>query len=551
MPEIGGEAIPGSGAMDVDRRFRPRRGSAVAVRQPDGSIRLQGEIEWRFEGQPALVSAVKHALPGIAEWLSETLVLLSFGNAVGVFNIPGLGRLVVFSGKWGESDFEQMLAELTEVATALPFSSGTSAALPYDRSVAVHDEVLYHAFVYLRHILLGSAPAERRLIPTLKLVLRDPHRRFERTTRIVPTEHAHRVDPRGLVRMASARDGVYRAPATARHLALARQMRGHLPERIEETIVTSSYDTAENRFAKAFLTIVQGTIDGMRRAVASKENAFTSRVRHDCDRMARMVTPVAQHSFWRQVGPMVHLPAGSTVLQRRRGYRELFEHWVRLRLATRLPLSREQVHDLLEVKDIAELYELWCFFTIVREMETRLGRPRSAGRYETTKTQLYVPRDLEVCWPDGTRLLYNPRFSRSSNQRFSYSVPLRPDIALHVPSGDNAGLHLLDAKFRVDQITTLIGTSEDESADETAAERRGQFKRGDLYKMHTYHDAIPGARSVWILYPGTETRFFSVSGDIYAQASNVAKPLHGVGALPCVPGSTGQDGISSLLRMLL
>jgi predicted component of viral defense system (DUF524 family) len=165
--------------------------------------------------------------------------------------------------------------------------------------------------------------------------------------------------------------------------------------------------------------------------------------------------------------------------------------------------------------------------------------------------QLHVPWDLEVRWPNGTALFYNPRFARSQPERYSYSVPLRPDIALHIPSGANAGLHLLDAKFRVDQITTVLGTSEDESPDEAAAERRGQFKRGDLYKMHTYHDAIPGARSVWILYPGTETRFFSVTGDVHEQASDLPGLVEGVGALSCVPGSTGQAGISSLLRSLL
>lgn len=545
------EVAPRTESVDVDSRFRPRRGNAVAMRQPDGSIRLRGEVEWRFEGEPSVVSALEHALPGMVESLSPTLVFLSFGNSVGAFDVAGLGRLEVFSGKWGEADFERMLADLTEVATGLPFSSGSSAALPYDRSVAVHDEVLYHAFVYLRHILLGPAPAERLLVPSLELVLRDPHRRFERTTRVVPTEHARRIDPRGLLRMASARDGVYPAPAAAEHLALARQMHGHLPERIEETVVTGSYDTPENRFVKAFLTLVQGTITGMRRVVAGKDNAFALRIREDCDRMERLVRPVLQHGFWQQIGPMIHLPAGSTVLQRRRGYRELFEHWVRLRLATRLPLSRKQLHNLLEAKDMAELYELWCFFTVVREVEALIGRPRSARRYEITQMHLHVPWDLEVRWPNGTALFYNPRFTRSQSKRYSYSVTLRPDIGLQVPSGMNAGLHLLDAKFRVDQINTVLSTAEDDLPDEAAAERRGQFKRGDLYKMHTYHDAIPGARSVWILYPGTETRFFSVSGEIHEQASDLPELVEGVGALPCVPGSTGQEGIYSLLRTLL
>ena len=40
---------------------------------------------------------------------------------------------------------------------------------------------------------------------------------------------------------------------------------------------------------------------------------------------------------------------------------------------------------------------------------------------------------FEVSWTNGTRIVYNPRFSqRRPSARFSYSVPLRPDIARQV-----------------------------------------------------------------------------------------------------------------------
>ena len=36
--------------------------------------------------------------------------------------------------------------------------------------------------------------------------------------------------------------------------------------------------------------------------------------------------------------------------------------------------------------------------------------------------------------------------------------------------------------------------------DDKVGERAGTFKRGDIYKMYAYRDAIPDARSVWILW---------------------------------------------------
>ena len=88
-------------------------------------------------------------------------------------------------------------------------------------------------------------------------------------------------------------------------------------------------------------------------------------------------------------------------------------------------------------------------------------------------------------------------------------MPLIPDIALRVTGGSNASLHLFDAKFRVHALTDVgLAADDKDDADEKSAERAGSFKRADIYKMHAYRDAIPDARSVWILYPGGEFRFF-------------------------------------------
>jgi hypothetical protein len=88
----------------------------------------------------------------------------------------------------------------------------------------------------------------------------------------------------------------------------------------------------------------------------------------------RPARPVLQHPLWSDVGPMIHFPAASTVLQRRRGYREVFQHFARLRLAARVPLAEKLVWNLLEAKDIAELYEVWCFFRVVPELKGLLAQ---------------------------------------------------------------------------------------------------------------------------------------------------------------------------------
>lgn len=535
-----------------------RRGGAEPERRDDRLV-LRGEWEWLLRGPASDLALARAALAGVAEHLADDLLLLSFGNAVGFFDVPGLGRLEVVSGKWDQRHFARMLDDLTMIAAGLPFAASETAALPYDRAIADQPDVLYHLFAYLRHILSDDPPPERRLLPALRLILREPHQRFAQTRRTVPIELARGLDPAGFVGIATGAGGFSRVPpAIAARLPVARALRGHLPQRVDEPHAVITRDTPENRFVKSFLGQAGGILARMRRAmIDQRASTFRNRVLADCDTMDAVLHPILSHALWSEVGPMVHLPAASPVLQRRRGYREVYGHFGRLRLATRLPLAEAAMRDLLAAKDIAHLYELWCFFTLVEVATRLLGPPRIAERPHADDFQVGVRWDLAVTWPDGTRLLYNPRFARSrAAERRTYSVPLRPDIALVVPTGAGAGLQLFDAKFRLDRLDAFLPAAgaEDETDEERAEERRGTFKRADLYKMHTYRDAIPRARSVWVLYPGTEFRLFRDDATLpVATSPHCLGPgiLDGVGAVPLAPDGGVNAAIELVLDQLL
>ncbi|HEY6554048.1 MAG TPA: nuclease domain-containing protein, partial [Vicinamibacteria bacterium] len=218
---------------------------------------------------------------------------------------------------------------------------------------------------------------------------------------------------------------------------------------------------------------------------------------------------------------------------------QAFQHFARLRLAARIPLDREVVRRLLEARDVAELYELWCFFTMVRGVEEVLGPPAHADAFTWRTPDLVIRHGFRVSWPDGTSLVYNRSFTPSD--RRSYSVTLRPDVTLEAPG---AGLHLFDAKFRLESPALLMDDNEDD-------DRRRSFKRDDLYKMHTYRDAIPGARSVWVLYPGTETRFFGTGHTRWDGTGRPPEPLEGVGAVSLKPGRDPLESLRPVLSSLL
>jgi predicted component of viral defense system (DUF524 family) len=131
---------------------------------------------------------------------------------------------------------------------------------------------------------------------------------------------------------------------------------------------------------------------------------------------------------------------------------------------------------------------------------------------------------------------FNPSFMRLAGT--AYSTPLRPDVVVEV---DGVG-HAFDAKYRLDR----FDAGEDDADDDPAT-----YKRADLYKMHTYRDAILRLKTAFIVYPGSEFVFFDRSGVKHIGADTMGIP-DGVGAVPLRPANTDPaSALRDLLRVLL
>ncbi|HRI72075.1 MAG TPA: DUF2357 domain-containing protein [Polyangium sp.] len=410
-----------------------------------------------------------------------------------------------------------------------------------NRGLAVREDVLYHAFVYLRYILSIRAPVEDRLAPAMTAVLQEPHRRFEKTLRVVPLEMGTGAELGATSQLIA--NGVFPAPHGIAHVPLARAMRGHLPQKIAEQDATLDFDTAENRFVKGFLDMGLAVVRAVEKALdhqRKEPRRSTGRLAADCQDMRRKIEGWLGNPFWHSIGRMTFVPVASTVLHRKRGYRDVFRHFSRLRLASRrLPLSHHAVRDLLEARDIAKLYELWTFFAATEVMTELLGAPARADVFEVSAFQVDVRRGFSVTWPKGETLVYNACFD-PANSRRSYSVRLYPDITLELPSGQ---VHVFDAKFKLKWVDNEVGDS--------GSERSSAWKEEDLYKMHAYRDAIVKAESAWILYPGQEFTHYALHGLSAADIAPLTNSVAGVGAIPFAPGIEERNHMREVLRRIL
>lgn len=498
-----------------------------------GALVLDAEASWVVEGPTHEIDDVVADLGGVCDRVADTVVLLRFGNAVGRIDRAGsLGALRIHSGKWTERDYDLMLEDLSRITASLPFASTSPSSLPYERTELDARDVLYHAFVWLRHALLCENA--RELHDAIAGILRDPHRKLTRVGRIVPVELAGRIDGRALEDVASGR-----WPMTEHELGFAVASRRVLPTHVSERHARESVDTAENRFVRAFLDECAWVVERVRHYIGRGETMFARRVRHDCDRLADTLMTWQRAAFWTEVGVMTHFPNSSSVLQRRHEYRTVLRHHLMLRLGSRVRIDPDTVRRLLESKDIATLYELWATFTVFNEVTAHLGPPSESARLVTNHKGTSVSWGLVARWPDGTALAYNPTYTCSKGfHGRSRSLLVRPDIALFTQYGQDKGLHLFDAKFRLKDSLDAV-TSEDDTSARTS----------DLHKMHAYRDAIPAARSAWVVYPGDADAVYLDDGhrDLTGLTDG---SLAGVGALSVQPAGR-RSGLTSVVRALV
>lgn len=519
--------------MSLTLRFRKGSFDPQPWPRAGEPLRLDGEREYIVEGPAEELDRVAQCFGRFAERFAGT-VLLAFGNAVGRFDVPGYAPLVVVSGKWEESHFDAMMADIARAASALPFSSGDAGRANAQFASHQDEALAYHQFLCLRWLLSDAAGPEG-LRPAVSSIVASPHRSFQREHQVVPVARARGCDATSLVRITRERR-FERSPPALAGLPLVRALEGQLPAVVHEPSVFSSVDAAENRFVKAAL----GRAMSLARFIkehASGRTSFAQRTRRDAEDIERWALRALQHRFWDAVGPMQQVPAASTVLRQRYGYRQVFRAFELLRHAAQwLPFSSEDARALIEVKDIARLYELWCFFMVVEEVTRVLAeRPQTVDRSEAGPMDASVAPGFSVRW-SRVAIVYNASFTRGGQTRRSYSLLLRPDVTLELRQAGRLEHHLFDAKFKVKSVWKL-----DENGAETD---EGRATREDLQKMHTYRDAIPSASTAWVLYPGLSSeRTWFPAGDPQVN--------EGIGAIPLLPDSEGSVLAAVLSTMLV
>ena len=257
---------------------------------------------------------------------------------------------------------------------------------------------------------------------------------------------------------------------------------------VEQHILSN--DTQENRFLKFALHQISKRYEDLRQRIEAVKTAS------DTMKAAMLATSgtlkrLQHHPFFRTIGRFKGISQESMVLQKATGYSQVYRTWNLLRRAYSLNDGLYR----LQTKDIATLYEIWCFIEVSHIVKEQLhlenedvehrNRMEMNGifSWELGKGEhsriLFRKDGVELA-----ELVYNPKNDNKENDNVGMkdlvvpTVPQKPDIVLQLTKNDlQQGMkmtYLFDAKYRID----------------------GKYKGVDvppedaINQMHRYRDAI-------------------------------------------------------------
>jgi predicted component of viral defense system (DUF524 family) len=363
--------------------------------------------------------------------------------------------------------------------------------------------------------------------------------------------------------------------------------RSKLPGQIQSERKFDTVDTPPNRFIKFALNSFRNLCNMVLNAEKKGKRAFASddAVALEASSMERSLDEFLLLPLFEDVGDLQRLPFESTILQRREGYREILLAWLMLEAAARLDWPGRGDFYNGTTRDVATLYEYWIYFLLVRAFRDRLGMLTDDD--PLTKTDGALPF---CCRADNGRLVINLRQREASFTRFrwrrhgrelrvhffynrsfgrkgvgergTYSKTMRPDYSLVIipeefdmrdwreaertaeKAGSIAYLHF-DAKYRGENLSGILGAAEQEEDEPEDGRTRavGSAKRVDLYKMHTYNEAIRRTIGSYVIYPGESSE---PNGS--ARYERYHEIIPGIGAFALRPGMSGLEpsGLASL-----
>jgi len=357
--------------------------------------------------------------------------------------------------------------------------------------------------VFILHTLAHNAEA---IIQALQTIWHNPYRKLTTEERWVYLSEAKHVDEDTIIMMLKQSEHLQEYKGgELRHLAEFFKNKAtdtkYLPLKVYQRQFIETLDNPENRFIKKFMDIILYWCDELERLNIFKED---SSYKKQIERLRNYVRYLRADPLFADVGEMTIFPASSQVLLKRGGYRECLNIYRLLHLA-RIPIFNN-IQEAIDNRRIDQLYEYWCFFKLSEMLAKVINGEEAKPKFRIKEgPQGGLAVETEADLGKGYKLVYNKTCK-------GYTFNFRPDFLLIKKDVKDENLEVVfDAKFRFD-LMELDKDWENLEAEEEAI-REGNWEKvvkvEDVYKMHTYRDALQCRASI-VVYPGDKRRFYDV-----------------------------------------
>ena len=327
--------------------------------------------------------------------------------------------------------------------------------------------------------------------------------------------------------------------------------------RIEEMFL--SKDTIENRFLKYALNNIYDRFKRVRRNVLRVIKADNVDIKNKIIMMDEDLTAVINNPFFRGIGTFKGFTQDSLVMKQAVGYREVYEYWIILQCGYDLQEGIMQ----LEVKDISELYEIWCFIKI-KNIVQHILRNKAAIHIEGSKMEGDFVKTLiqgsksEVTFYQKDKpqiqlasVMYNATtddeeagidesgLGKNTDIEFTTSktTEQRPDIVLRLSKTDDTFqyTYLFDAKYRI-RDTTIPSHGGVDVPPVDAINQLHRYRDAIFYSKERNEKLKREVIGGYVLYPGNLNREQFIGSYYHRSVDEV-----NIGAFPLKPGGQWQS----------
>ena len=443
------------------------------------------------------------------------------------------------------SQYSAMIADLSQHSLSLIFEVNSPLYQEFELDYR-QKETYYEDFMFLEYLFReGNLPA------IFEYLSKNLHSQLKNHTETVPISFAFNINQNTLKNIISKPNKLVKVDSD---LEISEKLNGHIPYEIEQTKHEDVIDIPENRFFKYFLDLIRDLAEDLYEN--SKEGYIQDKLSYFRDEIEYYLSS----KFFNHISAMDYVPFNSQILQKKEGYREIFQYFLMLEFSFRL--SWDEINNQFKgfEKKLSELYEYWCYFKLLKVLNElsvvkvnfedifRVNNDGwsisiKRGQSSAKKFKIYIENsEIDI------ELFYNLKFSKESPLYVSYSLIFKPDYTLKITIGNKIHYIHFDAKYRSQLEVTGKNLDEDIDERDDLEENSYVFKNGDIYKMHTYKDSILRSHGAYVLFPGNSPQNF------YVFESQV---IPSVGAFSLTPGDDENNEqelakfIEEVLKILL